>query len=118
MRGNLLAVAGSQILDYLAETCVIYIHLCYIYHSGQIVLIAEFPRLLRSYLHAGLSGYHYDGRIRRADRFFYLTDKIKISRGIKNIDLRLFPLDRNQACADRKSTFLLLFIKVAYRTGI
>ena len=100
MRSNLLAVAGSQILYHLTETCVIHIHLCYIYHSRKIILIAQFPCLLCADLYAGLAGYHDNRCICCADCFFHFTDKIEISRCIENVDLRFLPLDRDQACAD------------------
>ena len=82
------------------------------------VLLAEFPCLLRAYLHPGLAGYHDHRRVRRADCFLYLPDKIEVSRGVQYIDLGLFPLDRHDACADGKSSLLLFLIKITGRIGL
>ena len=118
MRSNLLAIPSRQILYYLTETGIIYIHFCHIYHSREIILVAQFPRFLGSYLDARLAGHHNNCCIRGADSLLYFTDKVKISRRIKDIDLCFLPLNRDQACADRKTTFLFLFIKVTHRAGI
>ena len=118
MRRDLLSVSRCQVLDHLAETCIVYVHLCHIYHSRKVIFIAEFPCLLCSHLHAGFSGDHDDRSVRRAHCFFHFSDKIKITRCIQYIDLRFLPLDGDQARADRKSAFLLLFIKIAHRIGL
>ena len=118
MRRDLLSVFCGEIFYYLAEACVVHIHLRHIDHAGKIIFVTEFPCLFCSNLHSGLSGYHDNCSVRSADSLLYLTDKVKISRCVKDVDLRFLPLDGNQARADGKSSFLLLFIKIADRTGI
>ena len=118
MRSDLLAVFSCQVFHYLTETCIVHIHLCHIDHPGKIILITKLPGFFRTNLHASLAGNNDDRRVCRADRFFYLSHKVKISRRIKDIYLRFFPLDRDQACADRKSAFLLLFIKITDCVGL
>ena len=112
MRRDLLAVFRRQIFHYLTEAGIIHIHLCHIDHPWKIIFIAQLPCLLGSDLYARLSGYNDNCRVRRADRLFYFSYKIKISGSIEDIDLCFLPLDRDQACADRKPAFLLLFIKI------
>ena len=118
MRRDHLAVAVSQVLYHLTEAGIVHIHLCHIDHTGKIILVAQFPCLLRSHFHAGLAGNHDHCRVRRADRFLYLAHEIKVSRGVQHIDLRLLPLDGHQRRADRKITLLLLFIKIADRVAV
>ena len=98
--GDHLTVSLVQIFNHLAETCIVHIHLCHVDHTRQIILIAQFPCLLGSDFHAGLAGNYDDSRIRRTDRFFYLSHEIEVSRSIKDIDLRLLPLDGYQSRAD------------------
>ena len=118
MRCDHLSIPVSQILHYLTEAGIVHIHFRDIDHTRQIVLVTQFPCFFRSHFHAGFPGYDDDSCIRHADRFFYLSDKVKISRSIQDVDLCLLPLDRYQCSADRKFTFLLLFIKIADRISV
>ena len=118
MRRNLLTISDSQIFHNLAETCVVHIHLCHIDHTRQVVLVTKLPRFFCTNLYTGFSGNHDNCRICCTHCFFYFADKIKISRCIQNIDLCLFPLDRDQARADRESALLLFFIKITGRIGL
>ena len=91
--------AVKRIFNNLTEAGIIHIHLSNIDHTRKIILITEFPCFLGSYLHTGFSGNNDNSCIGCADCFFHFSDKIKISRRIKDINLCFFPFNRNQTCA-------------------
>ena len=68
--------------------------------ARQFELIAQLPCLFRADLDACLAVYNNDRRISHTDCFFYFTDKVKITRGIQDVDLHhafiALILDRDQ----------------------
>ena len=111
-------VSCGQIFNNLTEAGIIHIHLSNIDHTRKIILITELPCFLGSYLHTGFSGNNDNSCIGCADCFFHFSDKIKISRCIKDINLCFFPFNRNQTCAKWEFTFLFFFIKITDRITV
>ena len=119
-RCNALTEAGLQSQKKLAVARLVIVHIGHKENARQAKLLAELPRLDGAGLHARLAVNHNHGCIRRCDCLFHLTDKIEITRGIKEIDLnrlcvliRIF--NRNERCADGEAAALLFLIVVAER---
>ncbi len=117
-RRDLLSEELLQLLDNLAIAHVVVVHLRDKNHSRQVVLLAEFPGLLRSDLYAVLTRDNDDCRIGDADSLFHFTDEIKISRCIEDIDLVLVPLNRDHRCGDRKLPSDLFLVIIAERIAV
>ena len=117
-RRNLFAVFLCHILHNLSKGCVVDIHIRHEHKTGKLIFLADLPCLLRAHFHTGLTGYHDDGRIRCAHRFFHFSYKIKETGRIKHIDLVALPLNRNNRCGDRDMSFLLLLTKIAHRVPV
>ena len=93
---NLLAIQSRQILNHLAIGNLIDVHIRYKEHSRKMILLADLPRLFGSCLDSGLCADHDDGTVGHRNRFFYFSDKIKVSGGIQNVQLIVIPLNRDQ----------------------
>ena len=111
-RSDLLAVELLKLLNDRTERNIIVVHLCYIEHTRQISLFAEFPCFLCSDLNAVLTGNEDDCCIRNADCLLYFTDKIKVTGCIENIYFYFIPFNRNDRAADRELSFDLFLIIV------
>ncbi len=111
-RSNLLSEEFLQLFHNLAVADFVVVHAGHKDHAGQIAFFAQVPCLLRTYLHAVLGGNDDDGGVRSRYSFFHFADKIKISRGIENIDFVLFPLYRNNGSGDGELSLLLFTVKI------
>ena len=112
-RSDLLAIQSRQILNHLAIGNLIDIHIRYKEHSRKMILLADLPCLFGSCLDSGLRADHDDGTVGHRNRFFYFSDKIKVSGGIQNVQLIVIPLNRDQRSMNGNFTLLLLLGKIA-----
>ncbi len=112
-RSNLLAVQGGQILYNVTIRNLIDIHICYKEHARQMIFLTDFPCLLGSGLNAGLGADNDDRTVCNRNGLFHLTDKIKISGSIQNVELVIIPLNRNHRGVNRNLTLLFLLGKIA-----
>ena len=94
-RGNSLAVHFLQLLHDLTVADIINVHVRYKKDTRETVALAEIPCLLRSYLHACLAGNHNNRSICRRGCFLCLSDKIKETGRIQNINFVFPPLNGN-----------------------
>ena len=117
-RSNLLSIQIRQILHHLAEGRMVHVHLGHEDHSRQLVLIAELPGLLGAYLHACLSGYDDDRRVRRGHSLLRLAYKVEIARGVQKVDLAALPDDRNHRCGNGEFSLNLFLIIIADRVPV
>ena len=115
---DLLAVHFREFLDHIAVGNIVDIHVSDEEHSGDIVLLAQFPCSLCSDFNACLAGDHDDRGIGYSDRLFHFAHEVKVSGGIQNIDLAVLPLDRQHGRADGKAPLLLFFGKITDRIAI
>ena len=76
------------------------------------ILLAKIPGLLRPDFHAALAVDNDDGSIGSRRSFFRLSDKIKVTGGIQDVDLHIAADNRRDRGADRELPALLLFIKI------
>ena len=121
-RSHLLAETCLQLQDKLTVAGLVIIHIGDEDDPRQTVQLAELPGLDGAGLDAGLAVDHDDRRIRSADRFLNLADKIEVSGGIKDVQLDravvlVGILDRDQGRADGESALLLLLVIVADRVA-
>ena len=121
-RSDLLAEAALQLDQQILVARLVIVHVGDEDDAGQVVLFAQFPCLDGSGLDAGLTVHHDDGCVRRADCLFHFADKVKVSGGVKKVDLdrsvlRVSIFNRDHRCADGESALLLLFIKIADRVA-
>ena len=117
-RSHLLAVFIGHVRHDLSERSIVDIHIRYEHESGQPVLLAKLPCLLRAHFHAGLTGHNNDRRICRGDSFLHLSHEIEESGRIQYVDLHAFPLDRNNRRRNRDMAFLLFFTKITHCVSI
>ncbi len=108
-RRDLFAVKLCQIFHDLLKGSLIHIHIGYIYHTRQMIFLAEFPCFQRTDLHASFSGNNNDRCICSGNRFFDFSHKIKIAGGIQQIDLAVIPFDRDAGGRYGKMPFLFFF---------
>ena len=62
-RSDLFAVEPLKVLDDLAVAGVVVVHIGDKDDAGQVILLAELPRLLGAHLDAGFSVHDDDGRV-------------------------------------------------------
>ena len=117
-RRNLFSVLLGHIFHNLSERCVVNIHIRHKHKSGELIFLADIPRLLRADFHTGLTGYYNNSRVRRAHSLFHLAYEIKKAGGIQHINLCALPLDRNNRRSDGNMAFLLLLTKITHRVPV
>ena len=115
-RRDFLAIVCDQILDHLMIGHVVDIHIRDPEHSGDIEFLAQIPGLLCSYLHAVLPGDHDHGGVRHTQGLLHLSDEVKISGSVENIDFVFIPLERKDRCIDGNSPLLFQLVKI--RDGV
>ena len=103
------------------------VHLVDESHAWNAVLVHLTPNGFRLRLHAGNRTENSDGAIKDAQRAFYFSSKVDVTRGIDNIDTVInvsvrtffsFPTSRNCSGRNRDTTLALLLHPVGGRSAI
>ena len=92
---------------------MVHIHVGNVNDSGQLVFLAQLPRLQCPHLNACLTVDNDDSRTGSADCLLYFSHEIKVTGCIDNVDLVSIPFNRNHGGVDGKLALLLFLAVIA-----
>ena len=115
---NALSIHLLKVFHNLSVTCLVNIHIRYKNHARKFVFFTHLPGFLRSNFNSCFAGHYNDRCICHAHCLFRFPYKIKITRCIKDIDLRITPYDRNYGSVNGKKTLCFFLVVITDRVTV
>ena len=110
---NTLAISFCQLFYYLTEACIVIVHISYKENTRNFMSLTKLPCFSCSNFDTLLCRNYNNCCITCTNCFFYFTNKIEITRSVKEINLCIFPNHRNYRSTNREHTLNFFTVKIA-----
>ena len=117
-RGDARAELATQLLEGALEAGPLTIELVHEDHPGERQVCGDLPDHLGLHLDAVDCADDEHGEVGHAERRLHVSDEVRVARGVDQVDLVAFPLERGQRERQAEAPLLLLGIEVGHRRAL